>query len=371
MSRKNLSQPQRSAEGQKTRKAPARRRGWPILEIVAVLLLVKIAAGGWYLLSGPGSGSAADEGQAALSLPDLSLIESAVAELSGRRPSGEENKVNEYLAAAAEAVSPASAQAAGGLSLAAAMPANAMAAGAMMVLGAQAADSGAVVDSIPLPPGGEDLTVPAAHLPPPPLPQVGSNRAPAPEAAAGQAAPAASSERASAPVPAPSSSSSSSSSAAELRSREQALARREALLSTREEALSSLEEELNQRLAALEASRGEIETMTRRNEATLEEMKALREEQEKEKQQLEDARIQHLVTAYKGMKPDQAGLLINSMDDDVAVAILSAMPGRNAGLILANVEPGKAARLTKAISERRLDPNLILGDQAAENPPVQ
>lgn len=364
MSRKNLSQPQRSAEGQKTRKAPTRRRGWPILEIVAVLLLVKIVAGGWYLLSEHGSGSAADEGRAALSLPDLSLIESAVAEISGRRQSGEENKVNEYLAAAAEAVSPASAQAAGGVSLAAAMPANAMAAGAMMVLGAQAADSGAVVDSIPLPPGGEDLTVPAAHLPPPQLPQVGASRAPAPEAASGAAAPAASSERAAAPSP-------SASSTAELRSREQALARREALLSTREEALSSLEEELNQRLAALEASRGEIETMTRRNEATLEEMKALREEQEKEKQQLEDARIQHLVTAYKGMKPDQAGLLINSMDDDVAVAILSAMPGRNAGLILANVEPGKAARLTKAISERRLDPNLILGDQAAENPPVQ
>ena len=44
---------------------------------------------------------------------------------------------------------------------------------------------------------------------------------------------------------------------------------------------------------------------------------------------------------------------MNNLEDDVAVEILSAMPGRNAGQILANVNPEKAARLTKAISERK------------------
>ncbi|MDR1677836.1 MAG: hypothetical protein LBS44_05525, partial [Deltaproteobacteria bacterium] len=69
---------------------------------------------------------------------------------------------------------------------------------------------------------------------------------------------------------------------------------------------------------------------------------------------------QHLVTAFKGMKPEQAGVLISSMDDTVAVSILSAMPGSNAGKILAMVNPEKAARLVKSISEQRIDPKALL-----------
>ncbi len=115
----------------------------------------------------------------------------------------------------------------------------------------------------------------------------------------------------------------------------------------------------------METSRSEIQTMTQRNEAILAEQKALREQQQKDDETQRDARIEHLVIAYKGMKAEQAGSLINSMEDDVAVDILSAMPGRNAGLILANVNPEKAARLTKAISEKRIDPNLLLADAPA------
>lgn len=342
-----------SATRQATLPACPRKKSWPVLEIVVLLLMVKIAAGCWYILSGHHtaeliSSPAASDG------PDLSFLP-AILEytLPESRPK-ETSVVSDYLAAAAEAVSTSVAQAAlpANLAVTAVAPVNAMTAGAFMVLGAQTAagETGGRVETIPLPPGGDDLMTPAVQLPSPSLPRLAGEAAPLPpdnsmafpntlESAAMQ----------------------------NVREREQALARREALLATKEEALSNLETELAQRLSALEASRSEIETMTRRNEATLIEMKALREQQKKEDDVQADARIQHLVIAYKGMKADQAGMLINSMDDDVAVAILSAMPGRNAGLILANVSPEKAARLTKAISERRIDPNLLLAD----NPPLQ
>jgi flagellar motility protein MotE (MotC chaperone) len=42
------------------------------------------------------------------------------------------------------------------------------------------------------------------------------------------------------------------------------------------------------------------------------------------------------------------------------MAILSSMPGSNAGKILAMVNPDKAARLVKGISDQRIDPRVLL-----------
>jgi flagellar motility protein MotE (MotC chaperone) len=148
--------------------------------------------------------------------------------------------------------------------------------------------------------------------------------------------------------------------AEELSRREFELNRREAQLNTREEALRALESDVNVKLAASERSKGELNSLIARNQAILDEQKAIREQQQKEDEELKDARIQHLVAAFKGMKPEQAGVLISSMDDMVAVSILSAMPGSNAGKILAMVTPDKAARLIKSISEQRIDPKVLL-----------
>ncbi|MDR2301834.1 MAG: hypothetical protein LBF38_07335 [Deltaproteobacteria bacterium] len=148
--------------------------------------------------------------------------------------------------------------------------------------------------------------------------------------------------------------------AEELAKKEFDLNRREAALNAREEALKTLEADVNTKLASSERSRGELNSLIARNQAILDEQKALKEQQQKEDEELKDARIQHLVAAFKGMKPEQAGLLISSMDDMVAVSILSAMPGSNAGKILAMVTPDKAARLVKSISEQRIDPKAIL-----------
>ncbi|MDR2387398.1 MAG: hypothetical protein LBE80_07445 [Deltaproteobacteria bacterium] len=219
---------------------------------------------------------------------------------------------------------------------------------------------------IPLPPGDEDLRRPQR----PPSAQTSSAPRGAASSASSLPAPAAQRAPGANQAPAnnpglppnlgPSSSAQNNARAEELAKKEFELNRREAALDAREEALKSLEADVNLKLSASERSRGELTSLIARNQAILDEQKALKEQQQKEDEQLKDARIQHLVAAFKGMKPEQAGLLISSMDDMVAVSILSAMPGSNAGKILAMVTPDKAARLVKSISEQRIDPKAIL-----------
>ena len=121
--------------------------------------------------------------------------------------------------------------------------------------------------------------------------------------------------------------------------RETALNQREERLAEREKALGLLEQDLNDRLKEIDVKRQQLDELVKQQEK-------LNQEQKIQK----NARIEHLVDAYKAMRPEQAGVLISSLDDDVAVQILAAMPGRNAGQILAAADPAKAARLTKAIS---------------------
>ena len=310
--------------------AGKRRRNWPILEVALILVVIKIAAGAFYIWNRP-----AESGRESLVSPRVSLPAAQVPAAAAEPPEVAARPAD-YLGAALKATQPAQAQAApvpitAGIS--------ALSAGAFMVVG-QSATSRAT-DSIPLAPGEEGLWQPAARLPQTPSPQLGSDLNAV--AAAPGAGPNFEALR-------------------HLREREQELARREAQLVSKAGALGALEAELSRRLEETELAKREIEAMLKRNEAVLVEQRALAEQQQAEDEALKEARLQHLVAAYGGMKAEQAGILINSMDDDVAVAILSAMPGGKAGKILAMVNPDKAARLTKAISEKRIDPNLLLSE---------
>ncbi|MDR1036840.1 MAG: hypothetical protein LBT40_09760, partial [Deltaproteobacteria bacterium] len=194
--------------------------------------------------------------------------------------------------------------------------------------------------TIPLPPGDDSLLAPQRPATPPPAVQAPAAREPV----------------ALAPPPV----SPGGASSEELARREFDVTRREQQLNTREAAIRQLETEVNARLREAEAREASVQEVLARNDAILAEQKSLREEQQKRDDALKSERVEHLVAAFKGMKPEQAGNLINSMDDSVAVAILSAMPGSNAGKILAMVSPDKAARLVKAISEQRVDPRVLL-----------
>ncbi|MBF0528576.1 MAG: hypothetical protein HQK55_04765 [Deltaproteobacteria bacterium] len=144
-----------------------------------------------------------------------------------------------------------------------------------------------------------------------------------------------------------------------IKARETEVIRKEQILKDRETALKVLEKQVTDRLAEVEATRQKLTEQVKRYEQLVEEQKNsvteqknIIAEQKNIKDNLKATRLDHLVAAYKGMKPERAGLLVSSLEDGVAVEILSAMPGKAAGQILAYVEPAKAARLTKAISER-------------------
>jgi len=112
-----------------------------------------------------------------------------------------------------------------------------------------------------------------------------------------------------------------------------ALKAKEDELARKERSLRTLEKNLDKKLADLNAL-----------EARLKKMIA-------EADVLKDQKIKHLVGVYTAMKPKSAALVIESLDKDLAVKILSGMRGRNAGEILGFVNPKKAANLSEALTK--------------------
>ncbi|MDR1395092.1 MAG: hypothetical protein LBK52_02840 [Deltaproteobacteria bacterium] len=298
-----------------------------LLVILAlVVLILRLAMAGWYLSDSP--------------------------EADSSQPSS------------APIIQPASAQASPAAGASPAVPANAIVTGAALFMSTQAAAVPAAAqasavpaaNSIPLPPGDENLRSP--QRPPARTPEAQTPGSPAPASRNPAGGP---------PLPPPPQANAPSQSD-DIARRSFELSKRETQLSAREQAIKELELNLNTRLAQAEKSKQELTDLISRNEAVLEEQKALREQQKKEDDVLKDARVEHLVLALKGMKPEQAGQLVNSMDDAVAVSILSAMPGSTAGKILDLVNPDKAARLIKSISEQKIDPKTILEQQGQPAP---
>jgi flagellar motility protein MotE (MotC chaperone) len=53
---------------------------------------------------------------------------------------------------------------------------------------------------------------------------------------------------------------------------------------------------------------------------------------------------------YEKMDPVQAASLLASLEEELAIGILSGMKSRSAGKVLNNIEKQKAARLSEAFS---------------------
>lgn len=144
-----------------------------------------------------------------------------------------------------------------------------------------------------------------------------------------------------------------------LTSREAMLDEKADRLNQREKALASIESDLKQRLETLTAK---LKVLVVQKEALNKKHGKLVAVQQKllaEQKTLEDARITHLVQAYSAMRPEAAATLVDSLEDDVAVKILSVMSGRAAGKIMAAVTPQKAATITKKLSQyKKQDSNV-------------
>ncbi|MDL2272180.1 hypothetical protein LJC23_04015 [Desulfovibrio sp. OttesenSCG-928-I05] len=116
----------------------------------------------------------------------------------------------------------------------------------------------------------------------------------------------------------------------------EALARKEQELARREQDLLNLQREIDDRLEQLQVLEQRITVML------------------KDAQEVKDEKFRKLVDMLSNMKAKQAANVLETLEESIAVKVLAGMRGRQAGEILTFVHPGKAARLSEALTRMQL-----------------
>jgi len=112
----------------------------------------------------------------------------------------------------------------------------------------------------------------------------------------------------------------------------EAMKRREEELRRKEQSLTQLENEIDEKLQRLQQLETKLAGMIEQAE------------------EIKDNKLKHLIDVYSNMKAKQAAVVIETLDPDIAVKILSGMRGRQAGEILTNVKAERAALLTEMLT---------------------
>lgn len=107
---------------------------------------------------------------------------------------------------------------------------------------------------------------------------------------------------------------------------------REAELASREAALKQMERNVDAKLAELKRVEASIKKLLDQADV------------------LKDERIKRQVATYQAMKPKQAAQVLSSMDQDLAVKILTGMKPKVSGEIMTYMQTDKAAKLTEAMT---------------------
>ena len=69
---------------------------------------------------------------------------------------------------------------------------------------------------------------------------------------------------------------------------------------------------------------------------------------------IENDKVHRLILTYSMMKPKAAAKALESMDERVAIRILSGMSPKQSGEILTYVAPAKTAKFTELITRMRI-----------------
>lgn len=127
----------------------------------------------------------------------------------------------------------------------------------------------------------------------------------------------------------------------DLAQRRETLDRKEKEIAVREALLSAAERELDQKLRELTNIRTEIEAAMKKQSAE------------------EEARIGSLVKIYETMKPKDAASILNTLDLDVLMVIMTKMTERKSSAILSEMNPERARTVTVMLAEQRQMPSLV------------
>lgn len=120
------------------------------------------------------------------------------------------------------------------------------------------------------------------------------------------------------------------------------------LLNTKKAALDAEEKRLAQKKAELVVIEKELNNK-------LKKLTLLRNEIRSEiagKKAVEAKKLKHLIKIYSAMKPQSAAVLIEKLDKNLAVELLSKMKGEAVGKILSYVDTGKAAAISEGLVRR-------------------
>ena len=72
---------------------------------------------------------------------------------------------------------------------------------------------------------------------------------------------------------------------------------------------------------------------------------------------IQDEKMAHLIDVYSNMKPKQAAVVLQTLEEPIAVRILAGMSGRKAGEILSSVRADRAAALSAALTRLQTGEN--------------
>ncbi|HUU51253.1 MAG TPA: hypothetical protein VMW81_09910 [Nitrospinota bacterium] len=99
--------------------------------------------------------------------------------------------------------------------------------------------------------------------------------------------------------------------------------------------LKDIKDDVDKRIAKLKTLRLELEGLLEKLEKRDEE------------------KFRHLVKVYEGMRPEEAGPLISTLREDIAIRIFSGMNNKKAAKILPFIEPEKAIKISEAMIKKR------------------
>lgn len=126
----------------------------------------------------------------------------------------------------------------------------------------------------------------------------------------------------------------------DLSDRRDIIREREREMQVREALLKAAEQEMDRKMQELKTLRTEIESL-------------LNTQSEEEKK-----RIDSLVKIYEGMKPKEAARIFDTLDIDVLLAVLSNMPEKKVGPVMAAMKPERARTITLMMAEQKTLPSL-------------
>jgi len=114
--------------------------------------------------------------------------------------------------------------------------------------------------------------------------------------------------------------------------------------------------ELSQQEKAIDKKREELLSIQNEISRQLEEIRKVRNEidaQIAEKKAIEDGKIKHLIKIYSAMKPQKAASLIEKLDLEFSINLLSMMKGEEVGNILSFVDVEKAAKISEGLAKNK------------------